>query len=62
MLTLDRVIALTKIDELEHASALLDGIVLAEAQLGNIAEGWMDLIDGDFIEEEYPSIDGIAAS
>lgn len=33
-----------------------------DPSLGNIAEGWMDLIDGDFIEEEYPSIDGIAAS
>ena len=32
-----------------------------DPSLGDLAEGWMDLIDDDFIEEDYPSIEGIVA-
>lgn len=33
-----------------------------DPSLGELAEEWTGLIDDDFIEESYPSIDGIAAS
>ena len=33
-----------------------------DPSLGELADVWMDLIDDDFIEEDYPLVSGIAAS